>query len=210
MGCNDKQRNNIQIKTNEYSFFDFQKTDKIKSLEKSNIIDNDELCLDQVVKELNVNYNEQYKYSLIESEFQSWEIPRKIYYDIEKFNLSADLKNNLNTYLKNNNPVTLRIILLSDTVNKYIIFIGKNLGATGIGVRYNNYFVINLSNSIFIQQDSITENPFSVFIDENERLNIIILDENFRNENSFFYSLITVDENMKSKVSNKKVKFVCN
>jgi hypothetical protein len=212
IGCNAKQNNEVDEKKNQSKFFVFQNSTKMKSLNYSNLIDKDELCLKKIFKELDVVLENSYDYSILESEFKSWDSPRKIYYDISKFSLSNDLKSNLDVFLENNNPETLKIISLNNGKNNYLFFIGKSIGATGIGVRYNNYFIINLDTSFFLQQDSISENPFSIFIDQKDNLNIIVFDENFRNENietenSFFYSLLTVNKN--EKIRSKKVKFVC-
>jgi uncharacterized protein YcfL len=54
IGCNAKQNNEVDEKKNQSKFFVFQNSTKMKSLNYSNLIDKDELCLKKIFKELDV------------------------------------------------------------------------------------------------------------------------------------------------------------
>lgn len=215
-GCNIKKNKELEKEVDkekfESSFFIFDSKTKTKALDKAISLNTDSLCLKQVFEKLNISND--CNYSIVESEFKSWESPRKIFYDVSEFKLSKEVKEKLNLFLENNNSETLQIIFMNDSYNDYLIFIGKNLGVTGIGARYNNFLIINLETSFFLEEDSICENPLSVFVDSNGELNMVVLEEDFRNENieitnSFFYSYFTVDVKGKIDWKDEKKKFIC-
>lgn len=69
--------------------------------------------------------------------------------------------------------------MLEKESNKYLLLIGQNAGATGMGVNYKNYLIIDLSNSQIIEIESISDNPLNVYLDAKGLINVIVIDEDW-------------------------------